>query len=102
VLASGGDWGVHVRYVDNLASIGNADVIAMGVIHAVDVFKMQGAQSSTSLGRPTEVCLQGSGRLVFLDAATSPRALSAVPATPRDGYLCATLHTAGTLVLVEQ
>ncbi|MBN1200559.1 MAG: hypothetical protein JXJ20_01765 [Anaerolineae bacterium] len=93
---------VYGRVVDdNPAQIGNMDVINMGVIHAVDVFSMAGSTSVLDWNSSIKICLLGSGRLMFLDAKTSPRALSELaPVTYEGGYTCAALYGPGTVVLV--
>ncbi|MEB2288531.1 MAG: hypothetical protein OZ934_10500 [Anaerolineae bacterium] len=92
--------GAFVAMHNGAAAIGNADVLAQGVIHAVDVFGMAGGTGFVAFNNPIEVCLQGSGRFLFLNAATSPRALSQLPAYSQDGYTCASVPGAGTVVLV--
>lgn len=92
--------GAFVAMHNGAAAIGNADVLAQGVIHAVDVFGMAGGGGFVAFNNPIEVCLQGSGRFLFLDAATSPRALSQLPAVGEGGYTCASVPGAGTVVLV--
>ena len=47
-----------------------------------------------------EVCFPGHGRLVLLDAATSPRRLEPLDAFMRDGMTCAQIAKPGTLVLL--
>ena len=88
-------------FVQDPAEIGNMDVLNQGVIQAVDVFGM--THSGAGMARfnsSVRVCLQGGGRLLYLDATTQPRALSELPATPDGGYTCATILNAGTVVLV--
>lgn len=87
-------------FVHSPAEIGSMDVINAGVIQAVDVFGMAGGQSVPNWNSSIKLCLQGSGRLLFLDALTSPRALTALPTTSEGGYTCATVYHAGTIALV--
>ncbi|MCC6617131.1 MAG: hypothetical protein IT320_26900 [Anaerolineae bacterium] len=77
------------------AEIGNAGVLDLGVIAAVDVFALNGA--SAAGGR---VCFAGTGDVIFLDAQTSPRAARYLAATHQNGFTCATLPGIGTVVLV--
>jgi hypothetical protein len=95
VLAENGD------YVHGPAEVGNLDVINMGVIQAVDVFGMSGSLSVPHFNSSIKVCLQGSGRFMYLDATTAPRALSQLAAWSEGDYTCATLFNAGTVVLVQ-
>jgi predicted outer membrane repeat protein len=93
--------GVYCRVLDgNPSEIGNLDVINMGVIHAVDIFGMSGGLSVPNWNNSITACLQGTGRFFFLDALTAPRALSQLPATFANGYTCAIMYHAGTVVLV--
>jgi tartrate-resistant acid phosphatase type 5 len=89
-------------FVQDPAEIGNMDVLNQGVIQAVDVFGM--THSGAGMARfnsSVRVCLQGSGRLLYLDATTQPRALSELPATSEGGYTCAAILNAGTVVLAH-
>jgi hypothetical protein len=78
------------------AEIGVQAVLERGVIAAVDVY----TQDGTSGGG--EVCLAGTGSLIFLPAAAVPRTPSWLPSTQRAGVTCGVLPGDGTLVLVEQ
>ncbi len=82
------------------AALGNPDVLAQGVIHAVDIFGMSGGLGVADFNNPVNVCLQGSGRFLFLDARQSPRPVSQLPASSAGGYTCANIPSAGTVVLV--
>ncbi len=78
------------------AGVGIDWVIDLGFLDALDVwgFVEQGV----------EVCFppdRGYGGLMFLDAATSPRAVSALASVLREGYTCASINRPGTLVLVS-
>ena len=82
-------------------NIGIESVLAMGVLQAVDVFSPYG---DSVFEGDLVICLRGVGAMVFLDARgipRSPQMLTAwqTPAFP--GYTCATLYSAGTLVLVR-
>ncbi len=97
VIAQDGEF---VEMNQGAAALGNADVLAQGVIHAVDVFGMSGGLGVADFNNPVNVCLQGSGRFLFLDARQSPRPVSQLPATSVGGYTCANIPSAGTVVLV--
>ena len=73
--------------------IANSAVVNLGLIDALDVWAY--------VEQGVEVCLPGTGHVVFLDAATSPRTVYILNATVADGYTCATLNRPGTVVLVE-
>ena len=76
------------------SGIGNSAVIDLGVIDALDVYGW--------VAQGVEVCLPGTGYIVFLDASTSPRAVLILNAVVKDGYTCVTLDRPGTVVLVER
>jgi hypothetical protein len=81
-------------------AVGNADLMEMHPIHAVDVYGMAGAVSHTSFNSSVEICLAGTGQLAFLDASAMPRTLSWLPTTYSGGYSCGRIYGAGTVVLV--
>ena len=68
------------------------EVLDAGVIDAVDVWGYA--------EQDYEVCFAAVGDLLFLDAATSPRQVSSLPADHRDGMTCVSINRAGTIVLV--
>ncbi len=75
------------------AEIGQPDIIAHGVLDAVDVF------GYVSPG--VEVCFSAHGRIVFLDAAYAPRRASDLRTYQRPGQTCALIDRAGTVVLLR-
>ena len=87
--------GVQARQVGTDA-IGIQSVIDAGVIDAVDVWGY--AEQGVEICIPTN---GASGVLIFLDASTSPRTVTTVESTLRDGYICATINSQGTLVFVQ-
>ena len=84
--------GIQFRRLDAWG-IGMQEVLDMGFLDAVDVW--------SNVGSGFEVCFPQIGRIVFLDAATSPRSVVHVQAEVRDQYTCASMDRAGTMVLVE-
>lgn len=84
--------GIQFRRLDN-CGIGDPNVIDMGFIDAVDVW--------SNVGSGFSVCFPQAGRIVFLDAATSPRTLMEIDYHVADGETCASMDRAGTMVLVE-
>ena len=76
-----------------LEGVGRADLIAQGVLDAVDLWSF--------ITPGVEVCFAQPGRVVFLDAAFSPRKLTDLPAYSRAGQSCATVDRAGTVVLLQ-
>lgn len=91
--------------LDNVrgARIGNPRVLALGVIHAVDVFALlSDGISEVEFEGIISVCLQGGGSLVYLDAAEAPRPPVILTNTNQNsGYTCGSISQAGTLVLTE-
>ena len=79
------------RQVGN-AGVGNAELIAQGILRAVDVWGNANAD--------IRVCFHQQGQLKFLDAATSPRAVSDLAAETIEGMTCGRINRAGTVVLL--
>ncbi len=76
------------------AGIGNAAVLDLGFRDGVDIWGW--------VLHDTQICFEGnSGSFRFLDAATSPRAVSELPALGMDGMICTTINRAGTVALVN-
>lgn len=90
--AQGLDMGVQCQDID-AGGVGNQDVYNAGFMDAVDVWGY--------LGPGVEICFPQIGALMFLDAATSPRALSTLQSYAQSGATCTLLHRAGTVVLVH-
>lgn len=80
--------------IENPGSIGDAWVISLGVIHAVDVFG-----PNHSMGGTIDICLQGMGGIVYLDASQSPRVPQWMPVSVQGGYTCTSIPSAGLVVL---
>lgn len=103
VSTAGIAWGVNCRiiamngsFMRTSAEIGVQSVLNMGVLHAVDVFNPSGAAF-----QPMTVCLQGTGSIIFLDAAQAPRQPQALPSGASGGYTCVNISAPGTVVLVS-
>ena len=86
------------NFVTDAGEVGDQGVINKGVIQAVDVYSITGA------GNPAgaQVCLEGSGSLIFMDSANAPRIPVWVPGYVRGDYTCARVSATGTMVLVEE
>jgi hypothetical protein len=82
------------------AQIGVQSVISAGVIQAVDVFQ-QGGNMNSVFSAPAQVCLLGTGRFVYLDGTQTPRQPAFLEFELIDGYTCAFIPNAGTVVLVN-
>jgi hypothetical protein len=72
------------------------------VLQSVDVFGFtaNGVQI-VQFNQPIEVCLQGSGRMFYRDASNAPRITVPLASTSSNGYTCASIPNAGTVVLVR-
>jgi hypothetical protein len=81
-------------FIQSAAEVGNPGLLARGVVGAVDVF----SQEDTAAGG--EVCLRGSGEMIFLSAAQSPRLPSHLQSRVRDAFTCASLPGDGTVVML--
>lgn len=74
------------------ASVGNASLMAQGILDAVDIWG--------NVGGEVQVCFQRQGRLYFLDASTSPRLVSDLPAERFNGMTCGRINRAGTVAIL--
>lgn len=83
---------VNCQTVDEIG-IGNLEVIMQGVVRAVDVFG--------EFDSAVDVCLRGSGSLVFLDAVNAPRIPQPIGGNFGGAYTCTVITTEGTVVLVD-
>ena len=97
VLMSDGAWMTDAGTVP--ANLAQANPIV-----AVDVFRITGQSvTSADFGGYVQICLPGTGRLIFLDARTSPRAeVEITPVEFINGSTCGWIPNAGTLVLIPQ
>ena len=80
----------NIRRID-AGGIGVQRIINAGYMAAVDIWGDD---------LPEEVCLDGVGRMLFLDASTSPRAESWLDSVQRGGRTCAEIDGPGTVVLM--
>ncbi len=83
------------------AMIGNKTVLDLGVVAAADVFS---ASSKNGFIGDVNICLKGSGYMIYMNANSSPRVPQlwsawTTPAFP--GYTCTTLYAPGTVILVS-
>lgn len=76
----------------NAAGIGVKEIIDQNPIDAVDIWG-EGAENGG------EICFEGTeGRLIYLDARTSPRAQSSLPTTVRGNSICGMMPGPGSVV----
>ena len=76
-------------------------LVDLGVIYAVDVYRLEGGRSITSFPNYTQICLGGQGRLFYLDARTSPRTQVELATESVDGMTCGWIPAVGTVVLTQ-
>lgn len=90
------------RYLVNAAQIGSQAAINLGIIQAVDVYAIlfNGA-TVTTFNNSFKICLLGTGSVYFLDANQSPRQLQQLAGVADGSYTCASLSTAGIIMLTS-
>ena len=88
IVISGADEGTECKVV---GFVGVQSLDDAGITAAVDIW----AWTSTQV----EVCFRGTGSQVFLDAATSPRAIRSPSAHVRDAMTCTNIQGPGTVIL---
>ena len=91
--AYGLDSGVHFRQLDG-AGIGVQSIIDAGYLEAFDVWGY--------VEQGVEVCFPQVGRVIFLDARASPRAIVPLESTVVNGQTCVSINSPGSLVLLPQ
>jgi len=81
-----------------------ANLAQANPIIAVDVFRITGQSvSDDDFGGYQQICLQGEGRMIFLDATQSPRPqVEITPTEIINGATCGWIPNAGTLVLLPE
>ncbi|MDX2077622.1 MAG: hypothetical protein SFZ02_14430 [bacterium] len=78
-----------------------AQLIGLGVILAVDVYRLQGGATQNTFPDYARVCLAGQGRLFYMDSRNAPR-VSIELASETDGNLtCGWIPAPGTLILTN-
>jgi len=78
-----------------------AELIGLGVILAVDVYRLEGGMSVNTFPSYARVCLSGSGRLFYLDARQAPRLSVELATEAVDGLTCGWIPAPGTLILTH-
>ncbi|MCY4019588.1 MAG: hypothetical protein OXG39_09285 [Chloroflexi bacterium] len=84
--------GIQCQQID-ARGVGIQSVINAGLILAVDIWGY--------VDPGVEVCLRGSGSLIFLDATTAPRRPNWMTAYGEPGWTCSVFYRPGSLVLVR-
>ncbi len=90
------------KYLVNSAEIGSQAAIDLGINQAVDVYAILfGGGTVTKFNNAFKICLLGTGSMYFLDANQSPRALVQLTGDSDGTYTCASLSTAGIVMLTN-
>ena len=90
------------KFVRNAAELGNQAVIDMGVVQAVDVYGLTNYGIAVpNFTSAVNLCLQGNGTLIYLDALQTPRVPVFMSAEAQSGYMGASVAHAGTVALVS-
>ncbi|MCL4253494.1 MAG: DUF11 domain-containing protein [Anaerolineae bacterium] len=77
------------------------ELINAGAIRAVDIYRVTGGNVvNGEFGAGVPVCLSGIGRMVFLDASTSPRTQVDIASFVDGNFTCTFITHSGTLVLL--
>lgn len=77
------------------------ELVNAGAIRAVDIYRVTGGSVvSGEFGAGVPVCLAGVGRMVFLDASTSPRVPVDIRSFVDGNFTCTFITHSGTLVLL--
>jgi predicted outer membrane repeat protein len=78
-----------------------ADLISLGVILAVDVYRLEGGATQNTFPDYSRVCLSGTGRLFYMDGRNAPRVSVEMPTEQVDGLTCAWIPAPGTVILTN-
>jgi len=84
------------------AEIGIPSLISLGIQHAVNLFGMiENGIAANDFSAPIEICLRGTGEVMFVAAADATRTPVRLAAVNRDGYACVMVPSAGLLVMMS-
>jgi predicted outer membrane repeat protein len=78
-----------------------ADLIGLGVILAVDVYRLEGGMTVNSFPNYARICLAGKGRFFYMDGRDMPRYPIEMPIEWVDNLTCAWIPAPGTVVLTN-
>lgn len=87
--------------VVNYAGAVPAELINLGVIFAVDVYRLEGGRSIVEFPDYGQICLRGNGRMFYMDARNAPRYPIEMPTQRVDAMTCAWIPAPGTLILTN-
>jgi hypothetical protein len=90
------------KFVRNPAELGSQAVIDLGVVQAVDVYGLTNSGIAVpNFTSAVNLCLQGSGTLIYMDALQTPRVPTQMTSSFDGSYTCALVSHAGTVALVS-
>jgi predicted outer membrane repeat protein len=78
-----------------------ADLIGLGVILAVDVYRLEGGASQNTFPNYAQICLAGQGRLFYMDSRNAPRVSIELATEILGGATCGWIPAPGTLILTN-
>ena len=78
-----------------------ANLIGLGVILAVDVYRLEGGATINTFPNYTQICLAGSGRLFYMDARNAPYMSIELASESIGGATCGWIPAPGTLILTN-
>jgi hypothetical protein len=78
-----------------------ANLIELGVILAVDVYRLEGGMSINTFPDYARICLAGEGRLFYMDARQAPRVSIELTAEIEGSLTCGWIPAPGTLILTN-
>lgn len=89
------------QFYGDPSSIGNMELLNMGILAAVDVFGLlPGGVSATDFTTPVTVCFAGTGAVYFLSANDPTRTPILLAGTGGVGQTCVSVPNAGLVVMV--
>ena len=74
-------------------AVGIKEIVDAGIIAAVNLWGVDDAES--------EVCIPGSGRMIFKDTATTSHQVSTADSYQRDGSTCVQITGPGTVIMLQ-
>jgi hypothetical protein len=84
------------------AQIGIPGLLQLGIQHAVNLFGLlENGAAANTFATPLEICLRGTGEVLFVAASDITRTPVRLAAVDRNGYACVLVPSAGLLVMVS-
>jgi len=78
-----------------------ADLIRLGVILAVDVYRLEGGATQNTFPNYARVCLAGQGRLFYMDGRNAPRVVVELATETEGSLTCGWIPAPGTFILTN-